>query len=68
MKDKRKIKSKWTVQGWLNGDDHDAGKPPSATITVTALDESEADTKGDKKLKSFIGECDVVVSTQDNHK
>lgn len=53
------MKAQYLVFGWLNGDDYDAGKPPSHVTTVTASSEGEAENKGEKKISE---KCDVIVA------
>lgn len=56
------MKSRYFVYGWLNGCDHDAGRPADKVVKVTASCPSRAEDLGDKKLEKEIGRCDVVIA------
>lgn len=57
----------YTVFGWPNASDYDAGKPASHVVFVKAKDEADADDKGDRKLAREHGKCDVILSEEATH-
>lgn len=57
---KNTVKLAYTVFGWHNGCDFDAGKPADCVAVILATSESEAEHKANKGFKRDVGGCDVV--------
>lgn len=55
-----KPRGAYTVNGWDNGADYDAGKPANRSHTVRAMDEGDAETVADAYWLRQGIRCEVV--------
>lgn len=56
-------KRSFLVEGWLEGSNYDRGLPADDVVSVDAVNESDAEDLGEKKLANSVGRCDVIIAT-----
>lgn len=56
------IKYRYSVHGWINGDDYDNGKDANMSCMVTAEDRSRAEYLGELRMQKKVGTLDVVTA------